>query len=140
MTKHFSEMEKLKSEIEKLKSEIEEFKKETLINISIKEGILKYLLAKQERLINSNDDFIDLTKYQLLGDQVLAVISKLGSQEFTATTVKDILTAQNITIKGKSPRSRIASILVKLLEQGRIVKTSNAGKIPHKYRLDKFKD
>jgi hypothetical protein len=141
-------------EIKQLEEEILALK----VKLSEKQGVLNYLLMKRTEaktiVLSSDTKFeevvlqdgvIDLSKLDVpsmyrrtLFDDIWAVVSKFGDQEFMVTTVEAVLKAQGTDVEGKSPRARIAGILSKMLEHGKLIQTlKGSGNVPHRYKLAK---
>lgn len=156
-TDYTADIENIKRELLEIEKQEEELK---LLKAE-KNGILKFLKSKnnaiskvkeftpplptQESAEISANGVIDLSKFNVsnqyrktLIDDVWAVVSKLGDQEFMVTSIEAVLNAQGVSIEGKAPRARIASTLTKLLAEGKITQSfKGGGNVPHKYQIAK---
>ncbi|MDD2917392.1 hypothetical protein [Rhodoferax sp.] len=143
----------IQNEIEELKEKIEK----TRIDLIKEEAVLEYLVSKAKKstvvaesqrvipapqVATDMKGVIDLSKFSVttttstFPSDVWAVVSKLGSQEFTAPLVHDVMAASGYEVAGKSPKARISAELAKLVEDGKIVRTfEGKGSTPNRYSL-----
>ncbi|MFD1259461.1 hypothetical protein [Entomomonas asaccharolytica] len=152
------QLELLDVEINKLRGEIEKLE----IQQHGKYGVLEYLENKKStylqdapevKEITGNiytdkesqgvNELIDLSQLNIpiprkrtLIDDIWSIILKLGDQEFDSPIIMTVLTSKGIEVEGKTPSSRVSTVLSKLHKKGKIEQTfKGGGNIPNRYKL-----
>ncbi|MGZ8923025.1 MAG: hypothetical protein ACXW0M_06675 [Methylosarcina sp.] len=141
-------------EIKNLKSEIEA----TRQKLSDMEVVLKYLESKYQRKTITKGDATDYIKSDQIDiddlftaskdqrtmiDDVNDAIERFGTREFNVPMVAAVM-ARLGSINDendKTVRSRISSILTKLFEEQKLLRTfTGKGSVPHKYKIVEIDD
>lgn len=141
-----SEIEELKAKIEKTRMDL--IKEEAVLEYLVSKAKKSTVVAEQQHVIpvpqvaTNIKGVIDLSKFSVatttntFPSDVWTVVSQLGTQEFTAPLVHDVMAASGYPVAGKSPKARIAAELAKLVEVGKIIRTfEGKGSIPNRYSL-----
>jgi hypothetical protein len=85
---------------------------------------------------NVDDLFADVPKRWTFTDETRRVVEKFGAKEFNISIVESAMKKLGITIKGKSPKSRISVSLNKLCDEEFLMRTFNgSGNVANKYRI-----
>lgn len=152
------EINKLKGEIEKLEIQqhgkcgvLEYLENKKVIYLQkevsevsevseVKEVIGNINTNKENQQINDLIDLSELNKSisrkRTLIDDIWSIILKLGDQEFDTPIIMTVLTSKGIEVEGKTPSSRVSTVLSKLHKRGQIDQTfKGGGNIPNRYRL-----
>lgn len=104
------------------------------------------LLAEQSNILRNPSPQVEIDleglnvpkheKKQSLTDHVRNILPRFGNQEFGVSHVAAVLEQEGVTLKGKTPRARIADTLSKLVRKGEIARTyEGTGSEPHQYKV-----
>lgn len=138
-------IDELKAQIAKSKLLVQEQEKALqIVEDMLSSGAAeKYSDNETHKATDGHDELIKLdspTNQPTLKDEVIAIIQKLGDQEFTVAQIESLLNKMGKIVTGTAPRSRISMILSKLTDEDGMLFRSfeGAGNIPNRYKIKKL--
>jgi len=126
------ELEELRKKLDRDRRELEE-RERALAKV---EEMLREELTQNAPSLPIPDS---MPRPEGLSDAVSVAVSALAGREFSVPDVEQYLVTQGFPLPKVEPRSRIAMVLQKLHERGKISRTfEGKGRAPHRYQLNRI--